>query len=427
MTPKSLSASYRLITQAIFSRWLPAFDDPEYRRLWTGSLFNSTGQIMSRLAIGWLTLTLTNSPFWVGLAAGLEGLGQLAFGVFAGVLADHLDRRTALLCAQITSGSMALLLGLLALTHNIALWHILAVALLQGVIGSIQTPAASAIVYQIVGRQRLVNAAAAQMMSFNVARIFGSLIAGAIISAWGAGVCYVIAGALVCAGALPLLFIRGKYRSLTPPQAFWRAAGEGIKYAWRSGPVRRLLLLSPIVEMFGFSYYIMIPVMARDVLRVGAAGLGFLSAAGGVGAMISTLLVATLGDFKNKGGLLLFATASAGLSLIAFAFSPWYALSLMLAVFIGAMLVAYDVMMQTLFQLLTSDAVRGRVMGLYALTFGFNPLGGFLAGAVASVTGVPFAIGLGGGIIVAYAFGPLRSVRRIRPTAEDRLHQTVEQ
>jgi hypothetical protein len=99
----------------------------------------------------------------------------------------------------------------------------------------------------------------------------------------------------------------------------------------------------------------------------------------------------------------------------------------MLAVFIGAMLVAYDVMMQTLFQLLASDQVRGRVLGLYALTFGFNPLGGFLAGAVGSVIGVPLAIGLGGGIIVAYALGPLRSVRRIRLTADERPHHNVEQ
>jgi predicted MFS family arabinose efflux permease len=171
--------------------------------------------------------------------------------------------------------------------------------------------------------------------------------------------------------------------------------------------------------MFGFAHYTMVPVIARDVLRVGAAELGWLSSVAGLGALVGTVVIASLGDFKHKGTLLMAVTASAGVGLVAFAFSPWYAVSLALSTLIGGVLVAYDVLMHALFQLIASDAVRGRVFSLYVLTFGFHPLGGFLAGSVATLAGAPVAVGLGGAVLVVYCLGALRRVREIRPTAAD--------
>lgn len=404
--------------QAGFPRLFRAFGSPQFRWLWGNTVFTSMGLSMRMLAMGWLVLTLTDSPFWVGLAAGLQGLGLVLFGTLGGVLVDRLDRRRVLVLVQVVNGTLALTIGLLVLTGQIALWHILVIASFQGVLQAIHMPAINALIYQTVGPYRLLNAMAARMLALNLMRIVGSAIAGALISNFGIASCYLVVAASTYTAPVLLLFMRGTYRSPAKPEPFWRVAGEGIKYAWASHSVRLLLFMSMLMELFGFSYMIMLPVMARDVLDVGASGLGFLSAAGGIGAMVSTLVVAGMGDFKNKDGLLVTNAAAAGVFLLLFAISPWYLVSLGLVAVVGASLMAYDVTMGTLLQLLSSDAVRGRVLGLYGLTFGFTSVGGFLAGVIATAASAPFAIGVGGVIIVVYVLRVLGPVRRIRKTEE---------
>ena len=140
------------------------------------------------------------------------------------------------------------------------------------------------------------------------------------------------------------------------------------------------------MEAFGFSHFVMMPVMARDVLEVGPTGLGYLSAASGVGSALSTIAIASLGDFRRKGILLTITALAAGISLILFALSPWFILSLFLVALAGGTLMAYDVTMATMLQLLSDDSMRGRVLGIYGLTFGFTPVGGLLAGSIAAIS-----------------------------------------
>ena len=160
--------------------------------------------------------------------------------------------------------------------------------------------------------------------------------------------------------------------------------------------------LKNVSEMFGFSYIVMLPVIARDVLNVGVSGLGFLQSAGGIGALVGTISVASLGDFKSKATILAITSSGAGLGLIFFALSPWFITSLIMAFFVGGTIMAYDATMATLLQLVSSDEMRGRVLGLYGLTFGFTPVGGFISGSIATIISAPVAIGMGGVIIVTY-------------------------
>ncbi|MSQ22192.1 MAG: MFS transporter [Dehalococcoidia bacterium] len=394
-------------------RFFLALEVRPYRWLWGASFFGSMAFGMRSLADGWLALTLTDSPFWVGAAAGVQGLGQVVFGVFGGVLVDRLDRRKTLMAAQVATATLVLLIGLLVLVGRIALWHLLSIAFLQGLLMALQMPAANALIYQVVGPRRLLNAMAARMLAFNITRIVGSVVAGALISRFGVEACYLFAaGSLYLSPAL-LLFVKGNFRSEQIREPFWQAAREGIRYAWANGPVRTLLTMSVLMETFGFSYHVMLPVMARDVLNVGASGLGMLSAVGGAGAMVSTVAVAGLGDFKNKGALLVAGAGLAGVAILLFALSPWYPVSLGLAAVIGATLMAYDATMGTALQLLSSDAVRGRVLGMYGLTFGFTPLGGLLSGAIATMASAPVGIGLGGIAIVAFVLGRGRKLVRL--------------
>ena len=168
------------------------------------------------------------------------------------------------------------------------------------------------------------------------------------------------------------------------------------------------------MEAFGFSHFVMMPVIARDVLHVGAAGLGVLSAASGVGSALSTIAVSSLGDFRHKGALLVATALGAGVTLILFAFSTWFAASLVLVALVGGCLMAYDVTMGTMLQLISLDEMRGRVLGIYGLTFGFTPVGGFFVGALATALTASIAVGMGGALIVVYVAAIARSTLRIR-------------
>lgn len=400
--------------QVGLARVLLAFESVPFRWLWASFFFTSMSMGVRMLAQGWLVLELTDSPFWVGAVVGLQGLGQLVFGAFGGTIVDRLDKRKVLASLYAFSGVTALVLGLLTITGNVALWHVILVSLSQGVTMATMLPAANFMVYQTVGAQRLLNGMAARMVAMNVTRIIGSIIAGFLIDSFGVGASYIFASVSVWFGAAFLLYMQGSYAAASHQEPFWTSVGHGIKYVWATLNIRRLMFLSILMETFAFSHFVMMPVMAKDVLHVGGTGLGYLSAASGVGAMLSTTAVAGLGDFRRKGVLLVGSALVTGLFLILFAFSPWFLVSLALVAIVGGTIMAYDVTMATMLQLISVDAMRGRVMGIYGLTFGFTPVGGFLVGAIAAAASTPIAVALGGAIVAVYVGAILLPAEHIR-------------
>jgi len=351
------------------------------------------------LAQGWLVLEITDSPFWVGVVAGIQGVGLVGFGAFGGTIVDRFDKRKVLAIVHLLVGGVALFTGVLILTDHIAIWHMLMIALLQGFLMATQLPSSNSLAYQIVGPQRLLNAMATRLMAMNISRIIGSLIAGALITKYGVGSSYLFAASGSLVGLGFLYFVKGGFQTSTHREPFLEATSQGLKYIWRTTNIRGLLLLSLLMEAFGFSHFVMMPVMARDVLDVGATGLGYLSAASGIGSTLSTLAVAGLGDFKAKKILLCSAAFFAGVSLVLFAFSPWFVVSLIVVALVGGALMAYDVTMGTMLQLESQSEMRGRVMGVYGLTFGFTPVGGFFLGTIAAILSAPIAVA-GGGLII---------------------------
>ncbi|MBI3362057.1 MAG: MFS transporter [Chloroflexi bacterium] len=212
------------MSSAVVSRMLAAFDAPPYRWLWSSNFLHSVSLTMYSLTIGWLALSLGNSPFWVGLVAGLMGVGQMGFGLFGGVLVDRLDKRLVLIYSHLASGAVMMALGILAATNLIALWHVLLAALMQGALLSVHVPASNAMTYQIVGRERSMNASAAGMMSWTLSRIAGSMIAGALISTLGIGSSFVVTGGFSVASSLLALLIQGAFKSPASSELFWRSA-----------------------------------------------------------------------------------------------------------------------------------------------------------------------------------------------------------
>ena len=399
-------------------RLFRAFDTRAYRWLWTDILLASMGRTAEMLAQGWLVLLVTDSALWVGVVSGLRGVGTVGFGFVGGVIVDRVDRRKALMGSQLFPAVVALTIGLLVMTDHIELWHLLVASVAQGMMQAVGMPARNALTYDVVGRRGLLNALALNMMAFNGSRIVGGLVAGVLIDTVGVEGVYFLMAATMAGGVGVLLLMGGSYLPSGAREPMWRNARDGLTYVWSNGPVRSLLLMSLLMEAFAFSYHVMLPVMARDELEVEGLGFGLLAAATGVGALVSTAMVAYLGDVRSKGRLVAVTGGGFGLFLVVFALTPLLPFSFVFAIvallLVGAMSMAYDATMGALLQLLVPDAVRGRIMGLYVFTFGFTPLGGFVAGAVAGVLGAPIAIGLGGGIVVAYVLGHLKPTSRIR-------------
>ena len=405
--------------QARVPRLFAAIANRNYRWYWFCAGFSSMGMTIGMITQGWLVLEITNSPFWVGFVAASMGVGHVGFGLIGGVVVDRWDKRKVLIAVQALSGLVALVVSLLIFADRLDLWHMAVAAVLQGVLMSVRLPSGNTMIYLMVGRKVILNALASQHIALNLSRIVGSVVAGTSIEILGFEYAYLFMAISAWLGGLMVVMVRGDYRSLGMVEPFWRSAVEGLRFAWSSATIRWLLLMSVLMEMFGFSFLVMLPVMARDVLGVSATGLGYLSAANAIGATVSTVIVAALGDFRNKQALLIFTALGAGLSILLFALSPWFAVSLALSAMVGATLMSYDAAMGTMLQLLTTDAVRGRVLGLYGLTFGFTPLGGFIQGIIASIYSAPLAVGMAGAVIIGYVIGMRQSLgRRIREALE---------
>ena len=376
----------------------------DFRLLWGSSAIYVIGAATELLAQGWMVLLLTNdSALWVGIASGIRGAGHIVFALIGGVLADRLSRRMVLSTFRAISGLVLLGLALLVLQDRAQLWHILVVVFIQGSADGIVAPAFNGLIYDTVGPRRLMNAVAYTLGGFHIFWTLGSVLAGNLINSSGIGAAYALAGFVYSASVLPLLFMRVARSVQQRQESIWRNLGQGLAYVAGNNSLRALLILSVFTEAFGFSYIIMLPVIAKTVLNVGPTGLGYLSAAGGAGALIGIAVLASFSDFSNKWRLLTIGTLGAGVSIVLFASSSWYAISLVLVAAIGLSLVVYDATINTLLQLTSDENMRGRVLGLYGMTWGFTPAGGFVVGAVASAAGAPIAVGIGGVVIVTYA------------------------
>jgi len=373
-----------------------ALSNTNYRWYWFATFFSSMSSGINLITQGWLVLEMTGDPLWVGLLAGITGLAQISFGTFGGVIVDRWNKRITITILQFCTGLLGLILALLLINNNLELWHLAVAAMFNGILQSIRMPTGNSIVFSIVGSKLILNALASQLIGFNSSRMIGSILAGTVISVFGVEYSYLLV--MICSwiGAVLYMFLGGNYESIGKPDSFWKSLKEGIKYSWNDKSILLLLLISSLIELFGFSFFIMLPIIAKEILGLNAQGLGYLSAANALGSTISTIAVASLGDFKYKPHLLLFCAICVGISLMIFAFTDFIILSFILSFIIGAFLMSYDASMGSLLQLLCTNEIRGRVLGMYGLTFGFTPLGGFFMGAISSLFSPAMALGISG-------------------------------
>jgi len=373
-----------------------------FRLFFIGQGISLIGTWMQNVGEGWLILTLTNSPFYVGLTSALSSIGVLLFSLYAGVIADRTDKRRFIIYMQIAFMLEAFAVAILVQTGVVAVWQVLLLATLLGIASAFDIPMRQSFVVEMVGKDDLMNAIALNSSLFNGARVIGPAIAGFLIGAVGIAWCYYLNGLSYIAVIAGLLLMRlPAYKR--PPQttSSWTGFREVLAYLKNDKKMRTLMVLTAVLSVFGFPYISMMPVFARDVLHRGAGGYGALTSSIGIGAVIGALAIAlSSARIRARGRLMLAGGAVFGVLLMLFAASRSLALSMVLLALAGCAMIVNNAIGNTLLQTGAPDHLRGRVMGFYSFVFvGMAPFGAFLFGVVAEYVGVSAAIAAGGAIV----------------------------
>ncbi len=364
----------------------------DYRLLLGGSITYSSGYWILVTAQGWLVLQLTDSAFWVGMIAFMVGIPSLFLCPFGGLYADRLDRRKLLLVGQVLSALPILLLATLTSTGVIAIWHIAAISVFIGIVWALTDPAYLAIIPSLVTPRELTNAIAMETLTWQLSRFIGPAIAGILLSLvamggtfYGAGIIFVVA-----------FFLTSRVRSPAPVTTKRASIGkdirEGLSYIKSNKVALTLILMVAGVSLFALPCFWLMPVFARDVLDVGVAGYAQLMMAVGAGGLAGGLAAAKLGDFKRKGWLLIGSALTLTVMLILFAMSRAFPLSLVLAVIIGGANGLFQAVSIALLLSITPDRLRGRVMGLFIITWQLPSIGSLMLGAATDWVGLPVAV-----------------------------------
>jgi len=393
-----------------------------YRRdfalFWSGNFLSNIGTWMQNLALGWMILLSTNSPFLLGLNGFLSSAPSLFFSLPGGAIADRLNRRKLMLYTQTSMMLLALILAVLTSFHMIHIGAILLISLLTGLASALNNPAYQALVPDLVGREDLVNAIALNSAQFNMSRAIGPTIAGLALGSLGAAGCFYLNSVSFLALIVALLIINVPAGAVFEHPNVWSAMLEGLSFVGQNRLIIILLSVPAFLSLLGLPFIVLMPVVARDLVNVGASGLGFLMAGAGIGAVIAALALAAQGDAEHKGRFILSSAAlfSLALILLARAHSFWWAFALL--VVLGATMVGALALTNTALQLLSPPELRGRIMSMYNLAvLGLAPIGSLQAGAVAQALGVRFALALGGAVCLVYFVTLLAFLPRLRRVA----------
>lgn len=389
-----------------------------FRLFFAGQSTSLIGTWMTRLATGWLVYRLTHSALLLGVVSFAGQIITFALGPIAGVWVERLNRRRLLVWTQAAAAFQSLALAALTLAGVITLWEIIALSVLQGIINAFDMPGRQSFLVQMVeDRNDLSNAIAINSSMANGARLIGPAMAGVVIAAVGEGWCFLIDGVSYLAVIASLLLMRIR------PSATRARAGtmlqqlrEGWDYVRTFRPIRTILLMLMILSLLGYPYSVLLPVFAGKVLHGGAATLGWLTGASGVGALISGLSLVVRKSVLGLTRMLQVAGLLLGGGLVLFGLSHTLWISLVLMVFVGFGLMQGAAVSNTLLQSLVTDDKRARVMSFYTTAFfGAAPFGSLLAGALAHRIGAPATVILTGALCVLGSLWFRLELPKVRP------------
>lgn len=377
---------------------LGALRHRDYRLFWIGQLISQIGTWMQSVGQAWLVLELTRSPFQLGVVTALQFTPILLLSPVGGAMSDRFAKRRVLLVSQIAMMVQALALAVLVWSGYVRYWHVAVLAAIYGLGRAVDIPARQAYVTDLVGKPDVPNAVALNSVVMNGARIVGPAVAGLLIARFGVAIAFFLNGVSFVAVLAALAAIRTEGH---PDPAGRLGIREGllgaVAYAAGTPPVALTLGLLAVVSLMVLNFNVVVPLVARDVLNQGAHGFGLLMAALGAGAVTGAIGLAVL---RRGRPALSFLAGSAGAlcaGLMGLALVSDFGIAAAVLAALGCCQIFFTTGCNTTLQLTTPDALRGRVMGLYALTFaGMTPFGSLLVGTIAEHLGVRVACAIGG-------------------------------
>ncbi len=369
----------------------------DFRLLWIGQLVSQAGSMMQSAAILWHIYLITKSPLALGLIGMTRLIPILAFALLSGLVADAMDRRRLMLITQTGMAAAALLLALISFREVTAAWPIYALAMAGAAFSTFDTPARQSLIPSLVPREHLANAFSLNATMFQIASVLGPSLAGVVIASLGVGWAYLLNAVSFLAVIVALLLMH----PVPPPVAgrsaiTLQAALEGLRFVFQAPIIRANMLLDFFATFFA-SATALLPIFAQDILRVGAQGYGLLYAAPSLGAILSGIALALHGQLRRQGRTLLLAVAGYGMATVVFGISKSFWITFIALALTGTADMVSMVIRSTVRQLLTPDAMRGRMVSWNMLFFAGGPqLGEVEAGLLARWVGPVISVVAGG-------------------------------
>ncbi len=387
-----------------------------FRWFWLNGATQAMAQGMQFLILGWLVLDITSSSSQLGLVIFAFGLPNLLFAFFGGIIADRSSRLKLLISTRLCVSVLIFALAILRIAGVLEIWHVYAISALLGTVQALNGPARMAIVADLVDRDHLMNAVALHGMVNQTGQILGPAAAGGIIELAGIGPTLLVNGGLYLSGIVFLSLIRG----LEPRPASGRATmlgdiREGLYCIWSTPVLCTVIGMTLAFAFFAMSFRQIMPAFAQEVLEVGAGGSGLLLLAAGLGSLFGNLILASLGDFRYKAALLLASVLLLSVFLTLFAWSPWFWVSWVILLFIGAASFGFFTPLVTaIIQLNVPSELRGRVLSILQLAPAVHYMGALPLAVVADAMSWPVAISGGAALslLVALWLGVWRPVLR---------------
>jgi len=366
-----------------------------YRLYFVAQLISVSGTWMQTVAQAWLVLHLTGSGVDLGIVVGLQFLPMLLFGPFGGLVADRVNKRRLLYLTQTAGGILALVLGVLVVSHVVQLWQVYLLATLLGMVNVFDNPTRQTFVMEMVGRDELPNAVSLNTVVMNTSRVVGPAIGGVVITVFGLGICFFVNAASYIAVIVGLSMMRSK--ELHPTQRVVRAKGQirqGFRYVWRTPSLRNTLLAVAVIGIFAYNFTVTLALLAKVTFHGGVGTYSLLTSCMGIGAVVGGLFAAHRAR-PTPRLLQVLALVFGGL-LAAVALAPTLISAAALIVLMGAASIGFIATANASLQLASEPAMRGRVMALYAMAFlGTTPIGAPLVGAIAQWTSPRIALLIG--------------------------------
>ena len=394
----------------------------EFRLLWFGLAISNTGSWMATLAQGWLVVELAPrpalAPFYLGIIGFVRAIPILLLSGVAGAIADRMDRRRLLIFSQIVLGASALALAILAQTHVVRMWHVIALAAVSAVALTFDAPTRQSLVPHLVGPRELVNAIGLNSAAFNGPGIIGPAIGGILVSSVGVADTFYINAISYAAVLVALLAMTPKPPVPVAQRAgIWRELLDGLHYVRNQRAILTLFVLALLVSVVARPYIQLLPAFVKTTLGGGPNALGILMAASGAGALGGSIVTAFIGSTRHRGMIAITCAALTGITLFVFSLTKTAVAGAIVLVALGAFIMLYMGMTNALLQTYTALEMRGRIMASYTMIFlGFMPLGTWLLGTVATLTSLPATLAAAG-VIVAVAAAIASRVRGPRDLA----------